>query len=193
MKVYFTASVEGKEQYQEEYRQIIETLKDLGAQVEELVMALSSEEGSRSEKAQVYKKRNNLLRKADYVVAEISYPSVTVGYEISTALGMGKPVLVLRLKGTRTNILEGHPDDKFKLIEYEKGNLKSSLEKWIEAAGDMIDVRFNFFVPPRIVNYLNWLSKNKRIPRSVYLRNLIEKEMEENEEFREEMEDRQVG
>jgi hypothetical protein len=186
MKVYFTASEEGKSQYKEEHRLIVEMLKNLGAQVFNAI-EITAESESASENNKMYKKRAAALKKADFVVAEISYPSVSVGYEISNALTIAKPVLALRTKGTRVNILESHPDEKFKLIEYEKGNLKSVLEKWIESASDLVDVRFNFFVSPKIVGYLNWLSKKRRIPRSVYLRGLIEKEMAADQEFQEEM------
>ena len=47
------------------------------------------------------------------------------------------------------------------------------------------DVRFNFFISPTIGLYLDWISKNKRIPRAVYLRKLIEEEMRENKEYKE--------
>ncbi len=187
MKVYFTASLTGKEQYEQEYRLIEETLKDLGAQVNDLVLTVPAETAqseSSAEKTKLYQKMNNLLKAADLVVAEISYPSVAVGYEISAALEAGKPVLALRLKGTRSNILEGHPDEKFKMVEYEKGTLKSVLGDWIKSASDLVDVRFNFFVSPKIIGYLDWIAKVKRIPRAVYLRTLLEREMRKDPDYR---------
>jgi hypothetical protein len=48
---------------------------------------------------------------------------------------------------------------------------------------DTQDVRFNFFISPQIGNYLDWVSKNKRIPRAVYLRRLIEEDMKNNKEY----------
>ena len=190
MKVYFTASFSGKEQYKEEYELVINTLKDLDAQVLDLVSHVSPEifTSSPEEKKKIYKKIDNCLKVADLVVAEISYPSINVGYEISTALKMEKPVLALRLKGTRSNVLEGHPDEKFKIVEYKKETLKPLLKEWIKTANDQIDVRFNFFIPPSIVNYLDWVAKKRRVPRSVFLRNMIEREMKSDKEFREDKE-----
>ncbi|MGI5826561.1 MAG: hypothetical protein ACOX50_04060 [Patescibacteria group bacterium] len=191
MKVYFTASYSGKKQYEEEYRLVIDTLKDLGVQVIELVFSLPPELATSDlpvDKAKIYKKMDNAIKSADLVVAEISYPSINVGYEISTALKMEKPVLALRLKGTRSNVLEGHPDEKFKMIEYEKETLKTILEDWVRAANEQLDVRFNFFIPPSIVSYLDWVAKKRRVPRSVFLRNMIEREMKSDREFKEEKE-----
>ncbi len=186
MRIYFTASAAGKEQYGDEYRLVINTLKDLGSQVSELVFDRSLEEAEESpaEKDKLYQKMSHFLKAADLVVAEISYPSVTVGYEISRALSEGKPVLALRFKGTRSNLLEGHPDEKFKMTEYEKGTLKTVLEQWIKSTSDLVDVRFNFFVSPKIINYLDWIAKEKRIPRAVYLRDLLEREMKKNPDYK---------
>lgn len=184
MKVYFTASILGKEQYETEYRLIVETLQRLGIQVLSLVLETPVDsDASASEKTAVYQKRAKLLKQADLVVAETSYSSTSVGYEISAALAAGKPLLALRLKGTKPTILEGHPDSRLKTLEYEKKTLEKVLTDWLKVVGDFADIRFNFFVPPRIVNYLDWVSKEKRIPRSVYLRNLIEKEMGKNEDY----------
>jgi hypothetical protein len=54
------------------------------------------------------------------------------------------------------------------------------LEKAIEYAINQQEVRF---ISPNIGRYLDWISKVKKIPRSVYLRALIERDMKENTEF----------
>jgi len=54
----------------------------------------------------------------------------------------------------------------------------------MELANKNIDVRFNFFVSPKIISYLDWVSKNRMVPRSVFLRELIEKEMKKDKDFR---------
>jgi hypothetical protein len=37
--------------------------------------------------------------------------------------------------------------------------------------------RFNFSVSPEIKAYLTWVQRTKHIPRSVYVRKLVEKQM----------------
>lgn len=190
MKVYFTASFSGKEQYGEEYQLIIKTLKDLGVRVLDVVSETASDISSASaeEKKRIYKEIDKNLKIADLVVAEVSHPSISVGYEISTALKMEKPVLALGLKGTKSGALEGLPDEKLKMVEYDRETLKPVLEEWVRMANDQVDVRFNFFIPPSIVNYLDWVAKKRRVPRSVFLRNMIEREMKADKEFKEEKE-----
>lgn len=184
MKVYFTASLTGRDQYKEEYLGIVETLRKLGTEVLELVSSAPSQIDAGPDKEKICRKMESYLKAADLVVAEISYPSIDVGYEISSALKMDKRVLALRLKKTRSNILEGHPDEKFKMVEYDKATVEEILEQWLKSANEQLDVRFNFFIPPSIVNYLDWVARKKRLPRSVFLRNIIEKEMKADKEFK---------
>jgi hypothetical protein len=46
-----------------------------------------------------------------------------------------------------------------------------------------IDTRFNFFISPKIGNFLDWIAKKKKLPRAVYLRKLIEDDMDKNKEY----------
>jgi len=55
----------------------------------------------------------------------------------------------------------------------------------LEEAKRRMDVRFNFFVSPKILAYLDWVAQKRMVPRSVFLRNLIEKEMKKDKGFRE--------
>jgi hypothetical protein len=45
-------------------------------------------------------------------------------------------------------------------------------------------VRFNFFVSPKILTYLDWVGQKRMIPKSVFLRNLIEREMKKDRDFK---------
>ena len=76
--------------------------------------------------------------------------------------------------------------DKLQVASYNDNNLDEVLTLSIDYASEQVDTRFNFFVSPLIVNYLDWVSKKKRIPRAVYLRRLIEQEMKANPEYNEE-------
>ena len=82
-------------------------------------------------------------------------------------------------------MLRDEGGDLLLLAPYNDGNLETVLADALDYASSHQDVRFNFFISPAIGNYLDWISKEKKIPRSVYLRNLIEKDMEENEEYHE--------
>jgi hypothetical protein len=64
--------------------------------------------------------------------------------------------------------------------------LEEKLKGALERAKEQSDIRFNFFVTPQILSYLSWLSGRKRIPRAVFLRTLIEREMKKDTEYKKE-------
>lgn len=188
MKIYFTASVRGKSRFVENYEKIVEFLKKEGYKVSADHIFRSNKEilskQSDDEVEGIHKSLLTEMKKSDLVVAEVSFASVSVGYEITEALEAGKPVLVMFVSGNTPNLLRGKEDDKLQLIEYTLDNLKQVLPKAINLASKKADVRFNFFVSPKILSYLDWIAKTRKIPRSVFLRNLIEKEMKKDKQFK---------
>jgi len=107
-----------------------------------------------------------------------------MGYLISKSLDLCKPAVVFYKKGTKILFLKGINNPKLKLKEYDKQNIEKLLDEAIEEAKKEIDVRFNFFVSPKILTYLDWVAQKRMIPRSVFLRNLIEREMKKEKEFK---------
>lgn len=136
------------------------------------------------EAASVYKEAIDQVKKADVVMMEVSGHSVTMGYLISKSLDLCKPAVVFYKKGTKILFLKGINNPKLKLKEYDKQNIEKLLDEAIEEAKKEIDVRFNFFVSPKILTYLDWVAQKRMIPRSVFLRNLIEREMKKEKEFK---------
>ncbi len=123
------------------------------------------------------------LKKTDITVAEISYPSLGVGHEITLALNSGKPVVALCLagkKGTSALMLEGIQNERLQIVTYSPQNITAVLKRVMRQAEQIVDIRFNFFISPEHMQYLDWIAKNKKIPRSVFLRNLIDKEMKKD-------------
>lgn len=190
MKAYFTASLRGRENYLDNYTRITETLEDSGFKVmsgdvfspgaEERVKTQTPEE-----RREAYRRLSVKLKTADLVVAEISTPSISVGHEITSALELGKPVVVLHTVGNGASMLEGMVDERLQVVEYDMENLKKKFLKALDEARKSMDVRFNFFVSPKILNYLDFVAKKRMIPRSVFLRDLIEREMKKDKEFKE--------
>lgn len=189
MKVYFTASLRGKEQYGKNYKYIVELLQGLDYQVESDHVLKESPESvddvSDEYRVEYYKKMLKWIASSDIVVAELTDASSSIGHEVTLALEKEKPVVALCEKGKIPNIFKAIRNDKFFLLEYEDLNvdLKRILLSTIKKAQKTVDIRFNFFVSPKISNYLDWVSREKRIPRSVYLRRLIEEDMKNFPEF----------
>ena len=124
------------------------------------------------------------VKKADFVVMEVSGHSMSMGYLISKALEMNKPVIALHKQEHAPNFIKGIGDPKLIICEYDEKNVDEVLEKSLKTATGLIDVRFNFFVNSKILNYLDWVSQKRMVPRSVFLRNLIEHEIKKDKEYK---------
>lgn len=187
MKIYFTASVSGKKEFEQNYLKIVETLKDLGYEVKADHIFGTTTQSLQSESLKEREKNVLQLKKwasdCDLVVAEVSSGSINVGYEISAALDKEKPVLALHVAGKVPVLLFGVTSDKFRLVEYDLASLTELLKMYVKDLSENIDTRFNFFISPKIGNYLDWISKKKKLPRAVYLRKLIEEDMDKNKEY----------
>ena len=96
MKIYFAGSIRGGRDDQALYLDIIGRLGAYGRVLTEHVgdSGLSSF-GEDGRDAEIHDRDLAWLREADCLVAEVTTPSLGVGYEIGRALEWGKPILCL--------------------------------------------------------------------------------------------------
>lgn len=96
MKIYFAGSIRGGRQDAALYYEIVRQLQKHGEVLTEHVgdTALGVL-GQDSDDCYIHDRDLNWLKDSDYLVAEVSTPSLGVGYEISKATEWGKPVLCL--------------------------------------------------------------------------------------------------
>jgi nucleoside 2-deoxyribosyltransferase len=122
MNIYFGGSIAGGRKYLETYQKIVSYLKSAGHQVltEHVVQpdVLELEEQFTAE--QIYTRDIQWLHQCDCLIAEVSNPSLGVGYEICYALRINKPVLCLYRKGIfLTRMLIGNTSKNLLVKEYE--------------------------------------------------------------------------
>ena len=188
MKIYFTASIGGMYEFENNYREIVNDLESLGHEIiARHIFNVTSQKLAKEsikEREEHYKQLRKWLVSCDIVVIEASHPSTNVGFEISMALERDKPVLVLHIKGRVPVLLLGLNTNKLRIVEYSLPELSHILETNIDGLSHLSDTRFNFFISKSIVSYLDWIARKRRLPRAVYLRQLINKEMRKYPEFR---------
>lgn len=182
MKIYFTASIVGKKHYIKHYLKIIEILKKLNHQVKSDHIIKASENQinmqAKTDREKFHKQLKKWIIETDCVVVETSFPSISVGFEISLALNLGKPVLLLHTNEAPT-LLSSYDNEKLICARYRMDELKDILGDFINYVRGKTEQRFTFFISSEIANFLEEISRKKRIPKSVYIRSLIEKKMGE--------------
>jgi len=188
MKVYFGTSPRIKERFPDIINEIFDQIQRFGykhtsrwvkevkpADFYNLSIKDLDEHQSQTMKA---------IRDSEVCVFEVSIHSLSVGYLTNYALENGKVVIVMSQNEEPWNLFKSIKSDKLLTVEYKRSNIKEKLEDAFRKAQENSDVRFNFFVSPKILNYLDWVAKKRMEPRSVFLRKLIEKEMKKDKEFK---------
>lgn len=189
MKIFFIASIHGKEKFDTNYRKIVEFLRDAGyrTSAEHILNVTASELDSWDDSKDIayHKKVLTGIKRSDFVVAELSYSSTSVGYLVSLAVESGKPTIAFYSGKEMPHLLTTLKQSRrFQVVHYDDVNeLKAEIPALVDYATEQMDTRFNFFISRKLDAYLNWISRKRRIPRAVYLRQLIRKEMRRNTEF----------
>jgi nucleoside 2-deoxyribosyltransferase len=97
VKIYFAGSIRGGRNDQQKYFKLIEFLATRVEVLTEHVgdSKLDSQGEKRTTDQEIFERDKDWLQSCDAVVAEVTNPSLGVGYEIGIAEKLGKPVLCL--------------------------------------------------------------------------------------------------
>ncbi|XP_004424166.1 PREDICTED: 2'-deoxynucleoside 5'-phosphate N-hydrolase 1 [Ceratotherium simum simum] len=138
--VYFCGSIRGGREDRVLYERIVSRLRRFGAVLTEHVAA--PELGARGEEVAgddrlIHEQDLAWLQQADVVVAEVTQPSLGVGYELGRAVALNKPILCLfRPQSGRvlSAMIRGAADgSRFQVWDYEEGEVEAMLDRYFEA------------------------------------------------------------
>jgi hypothetical protein len=122
------------------------------------------------------------IKSADINVFECSFPSLGIGYQVEKSLQLNKPTIVLYKEGQAPHFLLGIDEDKLILKVISDGaDVSKTLESAVNEARHQADKRFNFFISPSLLTYLEKISKKNNITKSTFIRNLILDHKKKNE------------
>ncbi len=118
LKAYFAGAMRGGRKYFEEYKAILKQLEEMNINVltqhvidSELELGLT--------KQQIFHRDLESLEKADFVIAEVSMPSLGVGYEICEALHLSKPTLCLCYENIELSaLINGNTSPNIRIRRY---------------------------------------------------------------------------
>jgi predicted DNA binding CopG/RHH family protein len=180
MKVFFTGSYRGKNEYGKFYETIYKEIERLGfVNLDREVIDMDYKEfvkqavKDKQYSINHYQQKDAALHKADICIFDTSFHSLRVGFLVERALKYGKPAIVLYYKNNSPYFLTGIEDEKLIIRSYTEKNLKKILKEAIDLARQRSDKRFNFFISQKLLNYLESISKKEGINKSTFIRNLI--------------------
>lgn len=180
MKIAFLAPIETAAHHTQQYVAIIEYLTNAGHTVHHALSATTQtlSQWSEERRAKYFNDFYAKIGKSDMVIAECSYPSVHVGFEISCAIQQGKEVIVLKQKNAETDILTSDQlnlNKNMYIYEYTSETLFRTIKEALECNPIKRFQKYNVLFPTDMVNKLNEIAKKKNVPKSVYIRQLLEK------------------
>lgn len=183
MKVFFSASIAGKNKYLKDYEMIIRAIKEFGHDVySDHVMKNECDRDDlklKKDYREYSKSIKNLLNESDVVVAETSFPSIMVGFILHLALQQRKSILVL-FQNNPHRILVGDTSKflvlrRYRPNQYQK--LKKILSKFFDKARDKsLYIRFNLMIDETLDRIIEKKSKKENISKADYIRKLIEED-----------------
>ena len=132
MKIYFAGSIRGGRDDAQIYFQIIDFLKAYGQVLTEHVGSeelMDQGESKLSDKS-IHDRDMSWLLESDLIIAEVTNPSLGVGYEIGRAIELNKKIICLYRLGSKNKLsamISG--SEGVNVVEYENFNsLKNFLE-----------------------------------------------------------------
>ena len=103
MKIYFAGSIRGGREFQKYYSMIISHLKNYGSVLTEHIgdpgLDDSGEENLNDH--EIYQRDRDWIIESDLIVAEVTNPSLGVGYELGLGEALGKKILCLFYSGNK--------------------------------------------------------------------------------------------
>jgi len=130
LRIYFCGSIRGGRQDALLYHDLIMFLKNFGNVLTEHIGRPDLVDERETPPSQVHDRDLTWLRSADLVIAEVSTPSLGVGYELGMAVNWGKPILCLYRKQEGESLsamISGSPG--IKAVEYDSVD---EAKRWID-------------------------------------------------------------
>lgn len=184
MHAYFTASIVGKKFHQKNYEHIVTlfTQKSVDISSDHILKVTEKDIQlqTREQRLKFHQTLETEINTSDFLIAETSFPSISVGYEISMALDRGKPVLILYSEGDPPSIFAYHENQKIVCEKYTLQTLDAIITDFLRYVRGEGDSRYTFYLSSSQAAYLDKQGKKHRVPKSVYLRLLIDQDMEKN-------------
>ena len=121
MKVYFSGSISGGREHEAIYQHLVARCQAQGHQV--LSAHVADPAALEAEKdlppREVFERDSNWVRDCQAMIAEVSTPSLGVGYEYGLAVQLGKPVLCVYRSGVRlSKMITGNPAPNLTVATY---------------------------------------------------------------------------
>jgi hypothetical protein len=195
VKIYFTCSTAEFETYRSDYWQIRNYLvnkdhiltRDWLAHTERRLLAGQKELRDIKD---IYRLCVQAIRESELVIIEDTVSNFSTGHQITLALQMRKPTLVLwqgkKHRQFNQMFIHGIESDTLQVAEYSKENLTQIMQTFINKYEDRAEKnRFHLVLNGIERTYLDWAQYIKGKSRTKVIREALRHSMDHDEEYKE--------
>ncbi len=186
MKAFFVSDRKDKKTL-ELFNKVVDSFSTQGVKIDKSQIKRSSEEDA-SNFQDAYKNNMKSIKNADILVAEVTNLSSGIGYLISTALNLKKPVLALFQKNSGkkpSTMIKGSTANKLVFFEeYTSDSIDNISKKFVRSVKNIMDTKFILIISPEIDRYLEWASDHKRMHKAQIVREAVEEMMKKDKEWK---------
>lgn len=194
MKVYFTCSTADFKRYRTHYWKIRNYLVEHGHVLTRDWLAeadnrLAAGQTSLEDIKEIYKACIQAIREAELVIIDDTVSNFSTGHQITLALQLRKPTLVLWQGDKRRQFgrmfIHGIESDLLEIAEYNNDNLGELIQAFINKYADSGERnRFHLVLNGVERNYLDWAQYIKGMSRTKVIREAVQRAIDEDAEYR---------
>ncbi len=178
-KVFFAASSDVSQEKRERYKKIISLIKNQGFAVSQVVFRKKEFDlpSGEIDYPHIYDSVIDEINRSDLFIADISYPSSGVGYQVYHAFYQKKPIIALFTENEKSNpsmVIRGIKSKKFFALKYKNlEDLKNNLLPLLKKAKKQLRVRFHLVIDNKDYSFIETAANNLGISKTEYLKKLI--------------------
>lgn len=191
-KVYFTASTGSINKLRESYIKILTAIgknrcKNLNDYIGKVLEGkeIDIDRGPKTDN-HIYTESLKHIKESLFLIADVTYPSITVGRQIEYALQHNIPVICLQNIKKTSYISPSLYDTEIEaqtFRSYSDSTISLIIKDYIQNFKSS-KIRFNLFISKEQETFLNWLSDKKKTFKSNIIRDLIEEEMGRDQDYK---------
>lgn len=187
--IYLTVSTERAAENKTFYKQILYRLKELdfinNNDHIEATLNIPTAENTDNDN-DFYKDSLKRIKKSLILIADVSYPAVSIGTQIEFAISNNIAVLCLcdqEYEKDLSMVLKNYSSSLYTLKVYNKDNIKQVLEEYFNSFRKN-KIKFNVFIDNEIYSYLEWYAKSKRMTKSNAFREIVLEKKKNDKNFK---------
>lgn len=190
MKVFFTSSITGLKKFRKNCEIVSDILRGWGHQVQDHFLRISKNRDRKeteNDSKHIFDYITKRIKEADVFIAEMSFRSAPVSYQLTYALEQNKPSLYLYdcKRGNPVHaVYKGNPSKYLIIQSYDKGNIEEILKEFLKRSEKLLMRRFNFILPAQMDDYLRIRAAVENTSKGELLRDLIEEQMKNDDRLK---------